>query len=183
METTEKLAVSFFPGGRWVISGKDKEIITSNTTIADVQSFLNKNGVVPGREKEGFKNAAYFDWLVQITAQTEHKSETGDHLFTDRGSRLTFDRVRVTDDEIRLALVHAQHKFGQPLTLSGNDQVITERMARLADDMGMAISNPEMQPVISAHRALKAAQAPTVAPPISLKKRSVWQKLFELIIN
>lgn len=169
-----KLTVSFFPDERWVISGKDQEIVTSQSAREEIQSFFVKNDILPGREKEGFKDAAKFEWLAQTLPPAEHKTGAGELLFTDRGNRVTFDRVRVSDDEIRLALVHAQQKFGQGLTLTGDDPVFTARMARLADDMGMTVRNPEMQPVIAAHRAALACQAPSVAPPMPPKKRSMW---------
>lgn len=106
-------------------------------------------------------------WRVTGNGNVEYSSHGGGHLFTDRGNRVTFDRVRVSDDEIRLALVHAQQKFGQELTLTGEDPVFTARMARLADDMGMTILNPELRTVIANHRiarALESAQAVVVSP-------------------
>jgi hypothetical protein len=106
-------------------------------------------------------------WKVTGNGNVEYSDLAGDHLFTDRGSRVTFDRVRVTDDEIRVALAHAQQKFGQPLTLTGDDPIFTERMARLADDMGIGILNPEMKAVIAAHRAnrnLEIAEAINISP-------------------
>lgn len=104
----------------------------------------------------------------------EYRDQGGDHLFTDRGNRVTFDRVRVSDAEICLALVHARQKFGSKLTLTGNDPIFTARMARLADDMGITILNPEMQIVIEHHRLehidqiAKAAAA--ALPPITEKE-------------
>ena len=82
--------------------------------------------------------------------------EAGNRLFTDRGNRLTFDRVLVTDNDISLALLHAQQKFGRQLTLNGDDPVFTARMARLADDIGIVVLNPELQNCIQEHRRLKA---------------------------
>ena len=64
-------------------------------------------------------------------------------LVTDRGSRLTFDRVLVSEDEIRSALMLAREKFGEPLTLTGRDPVFRKRMSRLAADMGIRIKNPD----------------------------------------
>ena len=82
-------------------------------------------------------------------------------------SIVTFDRVRVTDDDIQLALTHAQNKFGNNLTLTGDDPIFTARMARLADDMGIGILNPELQVVIANHRESKKLdiiEALTVVP-------------------
>lgn len=99
--------------------------------------------------------ARYMGIQYRVTGNgnIEYSDQGGDHLFTDRGNRVTFDRVRVSDEEICLALVHAQQKFGKALTLTGDDRDFTARMARLADDMGIAILNPEMRVVIERHRA------------------------------
>lgn len=95
-------------------------------------------------------------WCVTGNGNIEYSDRDAVHLFTDRGNRITFDRVLVTDEEIRLALVHAQKKFGNQLTLTGHDSAFTARMARLADDMGMTILNPELQITIENHRDTKA---------------------------
>lgn len=91
-------------------------------------------------------------WNVTGNGNIEYRGKTGVHLFTDRGNRVTFDKDRVTDDEIRLALAHAQQKFGNKLMLTGDDPVFTARMARLADDMGLTVLNPELQLAIERHR-------------------------------
>ena len=83
----------------------------------------------------------------------------GSHLFTDRGNRLTFDRVRVSDDEIRIALLHAQQKFGMQVTLTGDDPDFTKRVARLADDLSMRVLNPGLLQTVQEHRRAKKAAA------------------------
>lgn len=92
-------------------------------------------------------------WHVTGNGNVEFSDQSGLHLFTDRGNRVTFDKHSVSDDEIRLALAHAEQKFGKRLTLTGSDPVFMARMARLADDMGLAILNPEMQSVIEEYRS------------------------------
>ncbi len=109
-------------------------------------------------------------WHVTGNGNVEYRDTAGAHLFTDRGNRVTFDRVRVEDDEIRLALAHAQQKFGMPLTLTGDDPVFTERMARLADDMGISILNPELRNVIELHRVARTAPI-TELPPAGSSQR------------
>lgn len=101
---------------------------------------------------------AGIQWRVTGNGNIEYSEHTGKHLFTDRGNRVTFDRVVVTDDEIRMALVHAQAKFGNKLTLTGHDPVFTKRMAILADDMGMTILNPELHSVITQNRIFRQPQ-------------------------
>lgn len=95
---------------------------------------------------------AGIQWRVTGNGNIEYSDSAGAHLFTDRGNRLTFDRARVSDDEIRLALVHSQQKFGRCITLTGDDRIFTERMARLADDLGMTVLNPDLASVVSRHR-------------------------------
>ena len=101
---------------------------------------------------------AGMQWRVTGNGNVEYSDRDAAHLFTDRGNRITFDRVLVTDEDIYLALIHAQNKFGHQLTLTGQDPVFTQRMARLADDMGMTILNPELQITLENHRNAKALQ-------------------------
>lgn len=112
--------------------------------------------------------------LRQVTNMTYRVTGNGNveffdlrnhHLFTDRGNRVTFDKVHVTDDELRLALLHAREKFGNKLTLTGDDPIFTARMARMADDLGMTVINPELRPLIAQHKAERiAAMAPQARP-------------------
>ena len=102
-------------------------------------------------------------WHVTGNGNVEYSDRNAEHLFTDRGNRVTFDRARVSDEEIQLALIHAQQKFGKQITLTGNDLVFTERMARLADDMGLTVLNPELQTTIKQHQISKGLQV-TPAP-------------------
>ena len=97
-------------------------------------------------------------WRVTGNGNVEYSDSNATHLFTDRGNRITFDRAYVSDEDIRLALIHAQNKYGKQLTLTGQDSVFTQRMARLADDLGMTILNPELQTTIENHRNAKALQ-------------------------
>ena len=97
-------------------------------------------------------------WRVTGNGNVEYSDSNASHLFTDRGNRITFDRALVSDEDICLAIIHAQNKFGKQLTLTGQDSIFTERMARLADNMGITILNPELQITIENHRNAKALQ-------------------------
>ena len=97
-------------------------------------------------------------WWVTGNGNIEYSDRDAAHLFTDRGNRITFDRAYVSDEEIHLALIHAQNKYGKQVTLTGQDSVFSERMARLADNLGMTILNPELQMTIENHRNTKALQ-------------------------
>jgi hypothetical protein len=98
--------------------------------------------------------ANYRQLQMRVTGNgnVEYSHLSGKHSFTDRGNRLTFDRVQVSDEDIRLALAHARSKFGHQLTLTGDNVDFAERMACLADDMGIEVLNPELASVINAHR-------------------------------
>lgn len=118
--------------------------------------------------------AAHMSYRVTGNGNVQYFDVREAHLFTDRGNRLTFDRKLVTDDELRLALLHAREKFGNKLTLTGEDPVFTARMARMADDLGIGILNPELRSTIDAHRADKQrAQMPT--PQITSAPTSTQQ--------
>lgn len=113
---------------------------------------------------------AGMQWRVTGNGNVTYSDQYGGHLFTDRGSRVTFDRALVSDEDIRLALIHAQHKFGNQLTLTGDEPIFSARMACLADDMGMTILNPELQSVITNHRSdrlLNNAAAQNTPPELN----------------
>ena len=174
METKDRLFVSIFPNGKWICSSKNGDTINSESSEENISEFSSRYDT----SLEALMNAHIFDCSKDLaTAPVEFKNEsTGANIFTDRGKLISFDRARVTDEEIRLALVHAEQKFGGKITLSGDDLKFTERMARLADDMGITVLNPEMQPAIFAHRESLAQSAPSVAPP-KTSKRVFWRRV------
>jgi hypothetical protein len=145
-----KAHVSIFPSGN---------IIASLDQGGKIFQSKNEKELLLELSMEGVKDVIseyYWDQKIFETnkeTSIEHKTKDGGHLFTDRGDQVTFDRVRVSDEEIELALIHAQKKFGQQLTITGDNQAFSERMARIADDMGIEILNPEMKAVIENHRA------------------------------
>lgn len=104
----------------------------------------------------------HLKWQVTGNGNIIYGSDDGKHLFTDRGNRVTFDRIYVPDEEIRLALIHARHKFGNQLLLTGTDPAFTERMAKLADDLGISIINPECRAIIEQHRIHRTHDKPGV---------------------
>lgn len=91
-------------------------------------------------------------WHVTGNGNVIYNNHAAGHVFTDRGNRITFDRELVSDEDILLALAHAQQKFGKQVTLTGDDPVFLARMACLADDLGMAVLNPDLQSAIEEHR-------------------------------
>ena len=97
-------------------------------------------------------------WEVSGNGNVSYRDAGGKLIFTDRGSRVTFDRVLVTDEEIRLALVHARAKFGDEIILTSSDSVFMHRMAFVADDLGMVVLNPELQAGIGERRATRVIE-------------------------
>lgn len=91
------------------------------------------------------KDIAGLSWIVTNNGNVEYRHGDNSHAFTDKGNKVTFDRAIVTDNEIRIALMHASEKFGYKLTLSGDDPVFTDRMLRLAVEMGITVANKDLQ--------------------------------------
>lgn len=116
---------------------------------------------------------AGIQWRVTGNGNVEYSRNGGQHLFTDRGNRVTFDRAKVTDEELKLALVHSREKFGPELTLTGDDPVFVHRMARLADDLGLKVLNPELRAVVMQHRQAKHTAAQRLhVPEAAIKEQS-----------
>lgn len=65
-----------------------------------------------------------------------HCDDAGNHMFTDRGNKFTFDRANVSDAEIEMALQVANAQFGA-VHLTGSDPVFTDRMAQIAGELGI----------------------------------------------
>lgn len=147
-----------------MVTGQTGQTISSGADRENLLQFARENDCSDEAVKSRFEwhwPAAMFNVPIPVVG------EDGTVFFNDRGNRLTFDKDRVTDDEIRIALAHAQTKFGTALKLTGEDPAFTSRMARLADDMGLTVLNPELEPVVLAHRAALARLAPNVAPAMA----------------
>lgn len=65
--------------------------------------------------------------------------DAGNHMFTDRGNKFTFDRANVSDAEIEMALQAANEQFGA-VHLTGSDPVFTDRMAQIAGELGIQLT-------------------------------------------
>lgn len=147
-----KAYVSIFPSGRAVATLSNRQIVLAKSEDEMLTKLVHHSGVKELAAKECIWDARMFK------PAEEHHASDGTHTFTDRGKLITFDRVDVSDEDIRSALVHAQHKFGNQLTLTGDDPLCAARMAKLADDMGITILNPELKQVIADHRASRMPQ-------------------------
>lgn len=101
---------------------------------------------------------AGIQWRVTGNGNVVYRNHGNEHLFTDRGNRITFDREHVTDEEIVLALMHSYQKFGSEIFLTGSSFIFKQRMARLATDEGMTILNPELQSTIKIHQNIHHSQ-------------------------
>jgi hypothetical protein len=172
MTEHKRLIGSAFPSGRWVMTSKTGRTGVCRDEASSVQNLAHEIDFCSDDLPTGIAfhwPAAMFDVPVMC--------EAGDVLLHDIGGTFKFckDLDIVSDDEIRLALSHAHKKFGNKLNLSGDNPIFTARMARLADDMGFTVLNPEMEPVISAHRAALARFAPNVAPP--MPKKNWWRRV------
>ena len=88
----------------------------------------------------------------------------GEPLFTDRGNRVTFDRRLVSDDELRLTLLHAREKFGPSIVLAGTDAAFTERMVKAAAELGLQVRNPELRGLWQKHAEQTATHVKSPKP-------------------
>jgi hypothetical protein len=95
--------------------------------------------------------------LLLETSPAVRLDANGQPAFTDRGTRLTFDRELVTDDQILAVVRHMAAKFSQPLTLTGDCQIFLRRMARTCAQQGIEVENPELQDYMEEVVALQAA--------------------------
>lgn len=134
-----------------LLDEEKKEIAIRSASIHDMRPY---EASVLLTRYQGMQYHVTGNGCVQYSDEDNNK-----HLFTDRGNRVTFDRAQVEDEEIRMALIHAQQKFGNKLTLTGTDSDFSNRMACIADEMGIIILNPELQPVIIAQRQERKQQA------------------------
>lgn len=98
-------------------------------------------------------------WRVTNNGNVEYRRAQGELVLVDRGSRLTFDRQSVTDEDLAVTMLHAREKWGPSIVLTGGDAVFTERMVKAAVDAGMTVRNPELQEAQARYIALRAREA------------------------
>lgn len=96
-------------------------------------------------------------WRVTRTGKVIYSFTNNDPIFADNGNKLTFDRKEVSDEALRVTLQYAKEKWGSNLTLAGGDAVFQERLARMATELNITITNPEI-------RALQAKHIERVVP-------------------
>lgn len=95
-------------------------------------------------------------WRVTNNGNVEYRRATGESVFVDKGSRLTFDRKTVTDQDLALTMLHAREKWGRSIVLTGGDAIFVERMVKAAVNAGITVRNRELQPVQARYIALQA---------------------------
>jgi hypothetical protein len=119
--------VSFFPSGRVIATLPDKTVIFANHP-EEMKCLIKALGMSQ-------QPCKLQTWTSFFPAQKINQD--GLPVFVDRGTRVSFDRVIVTDAAIRSALLHAKENFGEPLQLFGDNPTFLERMARIASEMGL----------------------------------------------
>lgn len=126
-----RVFLSVFAGGNAIATTRGRQPIFARD-LAEMGEKLIDLGVAPSRKDCFVWEQKYFQ------SPMEHHDQEGHHLFTDRGSDVTFGRDVVSDQEIRRALVHGLQKYGSPLRLFGDDPIFTSRMVKLAEELGIA---------------------------------------------
>ncbi|MDR5791677.1 relaxase/mobilization nuclease domain-containing protein [Caballeronia sp. LP003] len=99
------------------------------------------------------REIASLKWRVTNNGNIEYQRETGSTVFVDRGNKLTFDRKLVSDDDLKIALLHAREKWGGGIVLTAGDAAFTQRMVRAAVEAGITVKNPELQQMQSIVKA------------------------------
>ncbi|WNC89601.1 TraI/MobA(P) family conjugative relaxase [Paraburkholderia sp. FT54] len=111
-------------------------------------------------------------WRVTNNGNVEYRRATGEPVFVDKGTRLTFDRQAVTDQDLALTMLHAREKWGNTIVLTGGDAIFVERMVKAAVSAGMTVRNPELQPVQARYIALQARNGKKHVMPNAVSGRS-----------
>ncbi|MFC3249677.1 LPD7 domain-containing protein [Chromobacterium piscinae] len=106
---------------------------------------VQTNLIKPYQADVLLRNLSGVRWKVTNNGNVQYQNKNGGLLFVDRGNRLTFDRKVVTDEELRLALLHSREKWGNRIVLTGADAVFLQRMVKAATELGMEVGNPELQ--------------------------------------
>lgn len=100
----------------------------------------------------------------------------GAPAFVDEGNRITWGRVAVDDDSLRLAMDFAREKWGNKLKIDGGDDAFKERMVDEAIRLGIDIVNPELSAYVAHRRSLLEGAGEgsiTIQPPIEKVTRDI----------
>ena len=78
---SSELLLTNYPSGRWVLTGQNGDVITSESGWEKSLDFGRKNDISTVALERA--EARGFNWPQSMfEAATEHKNDAGDHLFT-----------------------------------------------------------------------------------------------------
>lgn len=108
-------------------------------------------------------------WKVGRNGTVAYHFKSGETGFIDAGEKLVFGRVNVTDEALALTLQYAKDKWRGDLHMSGGDAVFKARVARMANQLGIALANPDLKALQARYKAeaLQSVVSPPVAQPSS----------------
>lgn len=101
-------------------------------------------------------------WKVSRNGTVAYNFKSGETGFIDAGEKLVFGRSQVSDEALALTLQYAKDKWRGDLRMSGGDAVFKARVARMASQLGIALTNPELKALQVQYKA--AAPQPVQAP-------------------
>lgn len=105
-------------------------------------------------------------WKVTGTGRVIYSFKDGGAGFTDQGDKLTFGRKDVTDDALLVTLRYAKEKWGNEIHIAGGDAVFKARAARLAGSLGLTVTNPELQHLVTTKPSASLKRANTIYNPL-----------------
>lgn len=105
-------------------------------------------------------------WKVTGTGRVIYSFKDGAAGFTDQGDKLTFGRKDVADEALLVTLRYAKEKWGNKIHIAGGDAVFKARAARLAGTLGLTVTNPELQHLVTTKPRASLKRATTIHNPL-----------------
>lgn len=99
-------------------------------------------------------------WKVHRNGTVAYNFKSGENGFIDAGEKLVFGRVGVSDEALALTLQYAKDKWGGELKITGGDAAFKARVASMANDLRIALKNPDLKALQAQIRAEKASPVP-----------------------
>jgi hypothetical protein len=102
-------------------------------------------------------------WQIARNGNVTYRLKDGNVGFIDAGDKLVFGRAAVSDEALALTLQYARDKWNGMLHINGGDAAFLARVTRMAADLKIELSNPELQPSM---RPAKTSPVKSALPPL-----------------
>jgi hypothetical protein len=114
-------------------------------------------------------------WKVSRNGTVAYNFKSGETGFIDAGEKLVFGRAQVSDEALALTLQYAKDKWRGEFCMAGGDAVFRARVARMANQLGIALANPDLKALHAQYKASapQPVEAPQPAVSQAIEKLSV----------